>query len=61
LRRRIFQTGKTELDHLISFTRAMDFLTESKDALDSNVNLKLVLSRLAMQLRKLFTLEAALK
>ena len=61
LNRRNAQAENPKLDNLISFTRAMDLLAESKDALDSNVNQKLVLSRLAMQLRKLFTLEAVLK
>lgn len=61
LERNISKRPQAQLNSFVPFTQAIDFLTESKDALDSNVNQKLVLSRLAMQLRRLFTLEAALK
>ena len=36
-----------------TFVRAMDFVYETKEALDANANQKLALTRLAMQLRKI--------
>ncbi len=46
------QNPALEMTRQGGFVRAMDLVTESKDALESNSNQKIVMSRLAMQLRR---------